>query len=81
MSVRDLFTAHPASVGESYGAHLRTAGGFGSRMVLAGLACLLHGLFPFLFVHTGSRTIEELHQRMVTGRRPAPARAEPAKAG
>jgi Family of unknown function (DUF6356) len=49
-----LFTKHPASVGETYFAHLGSAGGFGSRMITAGLACLVHGIFPFLFQRTGS---------------------------
>ena len=63
------FTEHPASVGESYGEHLGQALGFGTRMVLAGLACLIHGVLPFLFVRTGSRTISELNERMVLNRR------------
>jgi hypothetical protein len=64
-----LFTAHPASVGESYGEHLVQASGFGLRMIVAGLACLIHGLLPFLFVRTGSTAIDALHTRMVTHRR------------
>ena len=65
------FTEHPASVGESYGEHMGQAVCFGSRMVLAGLACLVHGVLPFLFVRTGSRTINELNERMVRNRRTA----------
>ena len=38
-----LFTDHPASVGETYAQHLGSASFFGSRMILAGLACMLHG--------------------------------------
>lgn len=68
MTNHNPFTAHPASVGESYGEHLVVAGRFGGRLILAGLACLVHGLFPFLFVRTGSRAVSELHQRMVTAR-------------
>jgi hypothetical protein len=64
MKVTRLFTQHPASVGESYSEHMGQAVCFGSRMVLAGLACLLHGVLPFLFVRTGSRTIAELNERM-----------------
>jgi hypothetical protein len=30
-------------------------------MIGGGLACLVHGIFPFLFSQTGSRTIRELH--------------------
>lgn len=63
------FTEHPASVGESYLEHLARASCFGTRMMFAGLACLLHGLLPFLFVQTGSRAISELNDRMVVNRR------------
>ena len=62
------FIDHPASVGETYGEHLVTATGFGLSMIFGGLACLVHGLLPFLFVRTGSRTIARLHERMVLNR-------------
>ena len=68
MSVRNIFTDHPNSVGESYFEHMGMAFSFSGRMLLAGLACFMHGLFPFLFVKTGSQTITELHGRMVTNR-------------
>jgi hypothetical protein len=60
----NFFTRHPKEVGESYGEHLRSAGGFGLRMVAGGLACMVHAVLPFLFVQTGSRTMATLHQRM-----------------
>jgi hypothetical protein len=63
------FTEHPASVGESYTEHLFRAVYFGARMVFAGIACLVHAVLPFLFVHTGSRAIAELNDRMVINRR------------
>jgi hypothetical protein len=69
MSPLRPFTEHPASLGESYLEHLGTALGFGSRMVLAGLACLMHGLLPFLFERTGSRVVTELHEQMIARRR------------
>ena len=62
------FTVHPASVGESYFAHMRAAFSFGATMIAAGLACLLHGVLPFAFVKTGSRAVQVLHTRMVTQR-------------
>ncbi len=68
MGLRRLFSEHPASVGESYGEHLLRALGFGSRMMLAGAACLVHALLPFLFVRTGSQAIAELHEAMVRNR-------------
>jgi hypothetical protein len=33
-------------------------------MVFSGVACVLHGIFPFLFVTTGSDTIKGLHAEM-----------------
>lgn len=74
MNTPHIFTAHPRSVGESYAEHLRSASGFGLTMLGAGLACLLHGVFPFLFERTGSDAIRRLYERMVLNRsRLAPA--------
>lgn len=64
-----LFTAHPASVGETYSEHLAVASGFGFRLIGAGLACLMHSLLPWTFTSTGSRAVRELHERMVAHRR------------
>lgn len=66
--IKRAFTEHPASVGETYFQHMGMAFGFGGRMVVAGMACLLHGLFPFLFKCTGRACIEKLHDRMVVHR-------------
>ncbi|WEK45146.1 MAG: DUF6356 family protein [Candidatus Andeanibacterium colombiense] len=63
-----LFGSHPASVGESYLAHLRHACGFAGAMLAACLACFIHALFPFLFERTGSTIIHRLHDRMVVNR-------------
>jgi len=69
MSPLDAFTRHPAAVGETYGEHFVFATGVGGRMVLAGLACMLHGIFPFLFERTGSRAILDLHSQVTAGAR------------
>ena len=61
------FTEHPHEIGESYAAHFANASAFGLRMVGGGLAVLIHAVFPFLFVRTGSRTMDKLHRRL-TGR-------------
>lgn len=68
MSIKRLFTEHPASVDETYGEHFAMATGFGLRMILGGFACLIHGILPFLFVRTGSLQISTLHERMVAKR-------------
>ena len=67
------FTAHPASVDETYLQHMRMAFGFGGRMLLGSLACFVHGLFPWLCLTRGSDTVRSLHHRMVTHRASRPA--------
>jgi hypothetical protein len=56
----NIFTQHPASVGETYFEHMRFAARFGGRMTLGGMASLLHAVLPFCCVTTGSRTSDEL---------------------
>jgi hypothetical protein len=72
-----LFTDHPRSAGETYLRHLESASSFGLRMILAGLACTIHGVFPFLFVRTGSSAIRALHNDMLDNRRRTEITAEP----
>jgi hypothetical protein len=65
---RRAFSEHPASVGESYAGHLAVAMGFGVRLLLAGIVCLIHGVLPCVFQRTGSRMIGRLHSTMVVHR-------------
>lgn len=67
------FTKHPSDVGESYAEHMASAFGFGTAMLRGGLACLVHGIVPFLCTSTGSTTIRRLHDRMVVNRIRKPA--------
>jgi Family of unknown function (DUF6356) len=69
------FTAHPASVGETYGQHFAFALAFGARMVLGGLAAMVHAVFPFAFVTTASRVLDDLNARRDRGARATAARA------
>jgi hypothetical protein len=75
MDLQRIFSEHPQSVGETYGEHMVRASCFGGRMVLAGLACMVHALLPFVFVHTGSQAIEELNAQMLATKRAAALRA------
>jgi hypothetical protein len=47
-------------------------------MTAGGLACMIHGLLPFCFLHTGSQTVFALYERFTSGARrnvrPAPAK-------
>jgi hypothetical protein len=63
-----MFTAHPESVGETYFQHMGMAFSFSLTMLLSAFAGLVHGVFPFLFVKTGSSTITRLYERMVSRR-------------
>nr|QQZ50969.1 hypothetical protein JKL49_07040 [Phenylobacterium glaciei] len=40
------FTKHPHQVGETYGEHLGAAAGFGATLIAAGIACVIHAVFP-----------------------------------
>jgi hypothetical protein len=68
MQGHGLLTRHPASVGETYWQHLRCAWGFALQMLLGAMACLIHGLLPFLFQHTASDQVRQLHERMILSR-------------
>jgi hypothetical protein len=48
------FTEHPHSLGETYFAHFKNALTYGVLMILTGIAVLIHAVFPFVFVNTGS---------------------------
>jgi Family of unknown function (DUF6356) len=67
--MKNVFTDHPHTVGESFAQHFMVATGFGSKMILGGIACCLHGFFPFAFTTTGSRTVKALYAKMSHGAR------------
>ena len=66
--INRLFTSHPESVGETYLEHMSSASSFGLHLMLAGLACTVHAILPFLFTTTGRSAITDLHEKMVTHR-------------
>lgn len=82
VSIKKAFTEHPQSVGETYLQHLDVAGRCGLSMMVAGFACVIHALLPFLFQNTASDCLTRLHQRMVAQRaRLRQAPASPASLG
>lgn len=58
------FLTHPASVNETYFQHMRFAFGFAFWLVTAGLAALVHAIFPALCETTASRILRKLTERM-----------------
>ena len=75
----ELMTRHPNTVGETYGEHLVAAWSIAGALAMAGAACLIHGLLPFAFETTASRSIRRLHhhisQRSASGARAVSADA------
>ena len=68
---------HLDEVGETYSEHMIHAGSYGLTLLVAGVACLVHAVLPFLFETTGSRAIRTLHSRMANrGRMDPPTAAE-----
>ncbi len=69
--LKRLFCEHPGTANETYFEHLLFACGFGLRMIFGGLACIIHGIFPFLCVWTGSQSVCDLHEQLASNGRPA----------
>ncbi|MFI5013045.1 MAG: DUF6356 family protein [Hyphomicrobiales bacterium] len=63
-SLKDLFTAHPHAVGESYGEHFDVAMSYSGRLFAAACAAFVHALLPFLFVTTASSAIKAMYANM-----------------
>ena len=59
-----LFQEHPASCNESYGEHLLHAALFGTKLIVAGVACVVHAILPFLFVDTASNQVKKLNEEL-----------------
>ncbi len=63
--MKNPFTEHPRSVNETYLIHLKFASKIGLRLVLAGFACMIHSVFPFMFKTVASRTVREINELMI----------------
>ncbi|RYE01256.1 MAG: hypothetical protein EOP61_11760 [Sphingomonadales bacterium] len=59
-----FFLSHPRSVGESYAEHAATASRFGFSMIVGGVACVVHAIFPSVFPRTASDTVKKLYGQM-----------------
>ena len=69
MAIKDYFTEHPASVGETYLEHFRVASRFAKELALASVAAAAHAIAPSLFASTASTKIRQLHSEMTAGLR------------
>ena len=69
MSLKALFTKHPADVGETYGQHFATAMSYSFPLFRAAFATAVHAILPFCFERTGSECIVRLHERLLATQR------------
>lgn len=63
--MKNIFTEHPHSIGETYFQHIKFAGIFGIKMLMGGLACIIHSIFPFLFENTGSQVLFKMMREFI----------------
>lgn len=63
--MKNIFTKHPHSLEETYFQHLFFALKFGVTMLLGGLACIMHAIFPFLFEKTGSNLLLKMTHNFI----------------
>ena len=71
MEIRQHFTEHPASVGESYGEHFKVAAGFAGSLAIAAAAAAVHAVVPSRCTKTASKRIIAMHEQMTSGARGA----------
>lgn len=64
--MKNIFTEHPKTIGETYVEHLLYASGVGWRCLkIAGIA-FCHAVLPFTFEHTAGDMIQELAVALMT---------------
>ncbi len=69
MTLRQHFTEHPASVGETYFDHFRVAAHFSRCLAKAAGAAAVHAVVPSMCATTASECIRELYAEMNSGAR------------
>ncbi len=69
MAMKQHFTEHPASVGESYAEHFRVAAHFARCLTKAAGAAAVHAVVPSMCQTTASECIRSLYAEMNSGAR------------
>lgn len=60
----NIFTKHPNEVGLNYFQHFLFALSVVLKLCVAVFCCFIHAFFPFLFTHTTSGIILDLHNKI-----------------
>ena len=66
--MKNIFTDHPNSVGESYFQHMFFAIKVGLKIIFWGFAAIFHGIFPCLLKTYVSSNIKKLHDDIFVNR-------------
>ena len=64
MAIGDIFTRHPASVGQTWAQHCRFALAVCRTLTVAAVAAAVHALVPALCETTASRAVDRLHAQV-----------------
>ncbi|MDP6169535.1 MAG: DUF6356 family protein [Candidatus Marinimicrobia bacterium] len=59
--MKNIFKEHPNSVGETYIQHMKKAIVYSIKLAMASVCCMIHSLFPFLFLDTASRISKKIY--------------------
>ena len=60
-NMKNIFSNHPNSVGETYLQHLFKAFNFGYKLTVMSIQAFIHGILPWCFEHTVSDKIKKLN--------------------
>ena len=66
--MKNIFTDHPNSVGESYFKHMFFAIKVGLKLILWGFEAIFHAIFPFMLKTYVSSSIKKLHDDIFVNR-------------
>ena len=62
--MKNIFTEHPRSVGESYLLHMSNAVRYALTFLVLFFIAFIHAILPFLFIKTASDIVCEMNKDM-----------------
>jgi len=62
--MKNPFTKHPNSIGESYFTHMSHALKYSIQFILLFIMTFVHAFFPFLFVNTSSKLVKRISKHL-----------------
>ena len=62
--MKNIFTEHPESVGETYLTHMIRALRYALTFLILFFIVLIHAVLPFFFMNTASNVVNELNRHM-----------------